>query len=123
MSPVPCGCFPLLNAGSLLLRPGNGSQHQQDEDRERGMSPTVSQQWDYETMSTLSQPAVLDEPLEEAQKPGRCQLLGVHFKAAGGAPENCHHHLPDVRSWQQAMALAESLLCLCAQGADFWERL
>ena len=87
MSPVLCGYFPLLTAGFLLLRPGNGSQHQQDEDRERGMSPAVSQQWDYETMSTLSQPVVLDEPLEEAQKPSCCQLLGARFKAAGGAPD------------------------------------
>ena len=77
------------------------------------MSPAVSQQWDYETMSTLSQPVVLDEPLEEAQKPSRCQLLGARFKAAGGAPRHC----PDITSetpGSNQQSLLNALLCLYA---------
>lgn len=33
------------------------------------MSPSTSQQWDFETLSMLSQPAVIEEILEEPEKP------------------------------------------------------
>lgn len=32
------------------------------------MSPSTSQQWDFETLSMLSQPAVIEEILEEPEK-------------------------------------------------------
>lgn len=46
---------------------GSASQGLEDE-RERGMSPSTSQQWDFETLSVLSQPATIEEILEEPEK-------------------------------------------------------
>ena len=74
---------------------GSASQGVDDE-RERGMSPSTSQQWDFETLSMLSQPATIEEILEEPEKHSCWQSVKELFSrlgALGSSPPSANVEL------------------------------